>query len=219
MKIRQFLTIVMVILTLTIGLNSCNLLSSKKYKKAIEQADSFFNKKKYNDAKNYYAQAKELKPDDKYPVQRIKEIDKIIKLQKVNAQYKKEIQAADKLFGQESYNDAKNNYMKASELKPKEKYPKDQINKIDVVLAEIQAQQEFLNNPYHIVVGCFAVESNATKLHDKLMSEGYKSRIIPMYGGKYSAVTINSYNENRIAYNDLGEAKSKFVDGAWVYKK
>jgi len=218
MKTRLPLIITIAVLTLTIGLNSCSLLSTKKYEKAIEQADSFFNENKYDDAKTYYAQAQELKPDDKYPAQKIKEINNIVKAQSVEAQYKKELESADKLFAQESYNDAKTTYLKASKLKPNEKYPNEQISKINEVLAEIQAQQEFLNNPYHIVVGCFAVELNATRLYEKLLSEGYQSRIIPMYSGKYSAVTVNSFPKNSAAYNNLNDIKSKFVEGAWVYK-
>ena len=56
------------------------------------------------------------------------------------------------------------------------------------------------------------------ELNEKLLNEGYKSRIIPMYSGKYHAVTINSFAGNTAAYNNLNSIKEKFQDGAWVYK-
>ncbi len=218
MNTRLTIFTITAILSLTIGFSSCSLMSGSKYKKAIEQADKHFSEKQYKNAKTYYTQAQEFKPKDTYPAQKIKEINNILKAQSIAAQYKKTLTEADKLFKQEAYNDAKAAYLKASKLKTKEKYPKEQISKIDATLAEIKTQKEFLNNPYHIVIGCFAVEANATKLNEKLISEGYKSRIIPMYGGKYNAVTINSFPGNSDAYNNLNSTKEKFQDGAWVYK-
>ncbi len=219
MNTRLTILTIIAALSLTIGLGSCSLMSGAKYKKAIEHADKNFNEKQYTDAKIFYTQAQDIKPKDEYATQKIKDIDNIIKAQSIATQYKKTLAEADKLFEQESYSDAKTAYLKASKLNTKEKYPKEQINKIDAILAEIQAQKEFLNNPYHIVIGCFAVKANASKLNEKLISEGYKSRIIPMYSGKYNAVTINSFSGNSDAYNNLNSTKEKFQGGAWVYKK
>lgn len=219
MKTRRTILTIAAVLSLSITFNACSLLSGKKYKEAIEQADKHFANKQYKEAKTFYVQAQEFKPDDEYPAQRIEEIDKILKAQKIEAQYKKTITKADELFKQEAYEEARAAYVKASELKPGKNYPKEQISKIEATLAEIQAQKEFLNNPYHIVIGVFAVESNATRLNEKLLAEGYKSRIIPMYGGKYNAVTINSFPGITPAFNNLNNAKEKFQEGAWVYKK
>ncbi|MBI9068027.1 MAG: hypothetical protein JEZ09_12090 [Salinivirgaceae bacterium] len=218
MKKRRVILTIAALISLTIAFNSCDLMSGKKYKKAIEQADKHFAEKQYESAKTFYVQAQEFEPNDTYPAQKIEEINKILKAQSIAVQYKKNITEADQLFKQEAYNEAKTAYSKASKLKTKEIYPKEQISKIDVILAEIKEQKEFLANPYHIVIGCFAVEANATKLNEKLLSEGYKSRIIPMYGGKYQAVTINSFTGNTAAYNNLNSIKEKFQDGAWVYK-
>lgn len=219
MKTRRIIFTLTALISLAITFNSCGLMSGKKYKKAIEQADKHFNEKQYEKAKTFYVQAQEFKPKDTYPSQRIEEITSILNAQNIEAKYKKHITEADKLLNQEAYSEAKSAYTKASKLKAKENYPKEQISKIEAILAEIQEQKEFLANPYHIVIGCFAVEANATKLNAKLLSEGYKSRIIPMYSGKYHAVTVNSFPGNTAAYNNLNSVKEKFQDGAWVYKK
>ncbi len=212
------LTFSIAIFALSIGLSSCSFFTNKKFKEAITNADAYFAKKKYNDAKTYYTTALELKPEDKYPAQRIGEIDAIFKAQKLNAQYKKELADADKLFKEEKYRKAKSKYVKTLKIKPNEKYPQEMLDKLDKIIAEIEKQEEFMKNPYHIVVGCFTVENNATRFNKELLEQGYKSRVISMSGGRYDAVTINSFPENRNAYNNLANAKEKFGGEAWIFK-
>lgn len=218
MKTRGVILTITALICFTISFNSCGLMSGKKFKQAIEQADKHFGEKQYENAKKFYVQALEFKPDDKYPSKKIEEINEILKAQSVDAQYKSTISEADNLFKQEAYNEAKSTYAKSLKLKANEEYPKEQIQKIDIILAEIKEQEQFLANPYHIVIGCFAVEANATKLNAKLLSEGYKSRILPLYGGKYNAVTISSFEDNTAAYNNINEIKDKIQGEAWVYK-
>lgn len=52
--------------------------------------------------------------------------------------YNNHIEEADKLLKEKKYNEAKERYKKAFDLKPNEGYPKAQIDKIDKMLAEIE---------------------------------------------------------------------------------
>jgi len=206
-----------VVLFLLAGLSSCNFKANKEYKNAIETGDSFLTEKKYDDAKASYTKAAEIKPDETYPKEKITEIDNILTKKKEEA-YKLQVKNGDDLFGNKSYNEAKAAYAKASQMKPKENYPKEKIQEIDKILAEIKKQEEYKKYPYHIIVGCFTVESNATKLNAKLLAEGKNSRIIKMRNGRFDAVTYASYQTIHESYNNLKEAQAQFGEEAWVYK-
>ena len=76
------------------------------------------------------------------------------------------------------------------------------------------------NYRYHIIVGCFEVENNATKYHEMIMSKYNKSsRSIPILNGKMDAITYKSYKTMREAYNEVQKAKDIITVGAWVMYK
>ena len=69
---------------------------------------------------------------------------------------------------------------------------------------------------YYLVAGCFKVRENADRLHDKLLNEGYDSRILPFYN--MSMVTYNGYEtreEAQIALNRIVQEPGKEL--TWVY--
>lgn len=217
MRSFNFLTYVILLLMIT-SFASCDYFKTNKaYKEAIEQADAALTKENYKQAKTLYTKAADYKPEETYPKDKIKEINKILLKQKAS-KYKAQVKNADNLFNKKSYDKAKASYGKASKLMPKEKYPKEMIQKINKILADIKKQKEYENYPYHIVVGCFMVESNATRMHKKLKAEGYNSRIIEMPNGRFDAVTLASYPSLTEGYNNLKEAQEKFGEEVWVYK-
>ena len=117
-----------------------------EYNQYIASADRMFNSKKYEQAKENYNKALQLKPDEFYPKQKISEIDKILAdlaaKQKLEQEYQSAIKEADALFGQKKYNEAKSKYTAASQLKPDESYPKQKISEIDKILADLAAKQK-----------------------------------------------------------------------------
>ncbi len=112
----------------------------EQYNAAIAQADENFTLKNYEDSKLSYTAALALKPKEKYPKDKIAEINGIVQqLAKTDADYQKAIIKADALFQQKNYENAKIAFADAGNLKPAETYPPEMIGKIDVLLAE-QAQ-------------------------------------------------------------------------------
>jgi len=112
----------------------------EQYNAAIAQADENFAIKNYEDSKVAYAAATALKPKEKYPKDKIAEINGILQqLAKTDADYQKAIAKADGLFQQKDYEKAKTAFADAGILKPAETYPPEMVGKIDVLLAE-QAQ-------------------------------------------------------------------------------
>lgn len=222
MKIKAFTmtNIKVVILSLVLSsmfiISSCNMKANKEYKTSIELADDLFNKKEYDNSKLNYIKAAEFKPEEKYPQECISKIDAILIKKKLEDDFASAIKSGDKQFAEKDYSNAKVSFEKALSLKKGEKHSIEMIEKINELVAEIKRQEELDKYPYHIIVGCFKVESNSTKLNQKLMENGNESRIIPIAGGKYNAVSVSSYPDIRSAYNNIAQVKANFGEEVWV---
>lgn len=123
------------------------------YQAAIKGADDAFNKADYETARTGYNQALGLKPKEKYPPQQLAAIDKKLdelakqaeeerKAAEQEAAYQAVIAAADGALQQENFDEAKKKYNEALGLKPKEKYPADQLTLIAKQVAEKAKQAE-----------------------------------------------------------------------------
>lgn len=117
-------------------------LKRKQYDDAIAEADNAFNSKIYDKAKNYYQTASQIFPDEKYPKDRLLEINTLLS-QMENAQkaYSEAIAKADALFEKSNYQEARTYYTNASAIKPAEQYPKDKIAQIDKFLGDMQQKE------------------------------------------------------------------------------
>ena len=123
----------------------------RKYANLIMQADRFFSANSYTTSKENYTEALALKPEETYPKDKIAEIDRILEQQAIDEKYRSVIVVADGHFRTQSYDDARLQYEIALGVKPDEKYPKEQIQKIDAIrenerqqLAQEQANAEDL---------------------------------------------------------------------------
>jgi len=120
-----------------------------EYNAKIKEADGLYNTKKYAEALASYEQALAIKPTEKYPANRINEIDGILKAEKASAQqnqqaeqeYQNLITAADNLFGQKKYEEAMARYQEALSKK-QEQHPKDQIVKCQTEIARLKKEAE-----------------------------------------------------------------------------
>ncbi|MFV0378259.1 MAG: hypothetical protein ACK5JD_13275 [Mangrovibacterium sp.] len=132
------------------------LALEQAYKAAIARADGFFNKNDFTQAKLGYEEALQLKNSDSYATAQLVLIDQRLKelaqaeanRQKLDADYAARIAEADQAFAAQNYNGAKPVYLQASALKPTEKYPVDQVAKIDNILKQL-AEQADLDTRYN----------------------------------------------------------------------
>lgn len=117
----------------------------EEYAKAIASGDKSFNTNNLQLALLDYKKASGLKPEEKYPQQRIKEINDRLALQKQKDDaYNKAIQLADQHFKASKYADAKKSYQDALVVNPEQVYPKNRITEIDGLLARIlKSQQDY----------------------------------------------------------------------------
>lgn len=122
-----------------------------QYNSLIATADNNFNQKQYPVSRDNYVKASQIKPNEQYPKQRIAEIDKLLLASKANDdKYKGYITIADKAFTAKQYNQAKDNYKLALNIKPAEQYPNQRIAEIDALLLAMASQKDKeLNDAYN----------------------------------------------------------------------
>jgi len=118
--------------------------NDKAYNEAIAKAEKLFGEDQLVPAKMQFQVAQTLKPDEKLPPERIKAIDALLAQRKqdelaksqrdIDERYRQALSVADNSFREKSYNSAISQYQKASQIKPLEQYPKDQIALIDKLI-------------------------------------------------------------------------------------
>ena len=163
-----------------------------QYASLITAADKFLGDKSYETAKTQYQSASVLKPEETYPKGKITEINQVLetlaKQKALDDQYTAKITAADKLFTEKSYTDAKSQYQLASTLKPDEKYPKDRITEIDNALKDL-AKQKALDEQYAAAIAK-ADNSFAAKTWDQAKKD---------YGDASAVKPNEAYPRDKIA--------------------
>ncbi len=136
-----------------------NELSAKQleenYKAAIAKGDAALSSKDYNNAKSAYNEALGLKPNEKYPKDKLAEIDRLLAAEmsakELNDKYNAAIDKADAAFGKQDYSAAKDAYNEALGLKPAETYPKVKLAAIDKILADLAADKA-LTEKYNALI-------------------------------------------------------------------
>ena len=135
------------------------------YNATIASADNYFNIEEYDNARNEYRAALDVKPEEAYPQQRINEIGTILaQLSEAQKAYEDAIALGDREFNREAFDAAKTAFANAKSAKPDETYPDEMIARIDSIvetraqlaaeaeaaeqarLAAIQAEKESLYN-------------------------------------------------------------------------
>ena len=111
------------------------------YQQLVSKADELFKTEKYEEAIIYYEKAIDADPYSDYPDKQIMECEKRIANKNTNdSKFTKLIADADVNFNNKNYLPAKNNYQKASAIKPSEQYPKTKLIEIDKILADADAK-------------------------------------------------------------------------------
>ncbi len=112
--------------------------SEKRYNESIVAADNYFQQGNYNDAVIKYQVANSIKPNEKYPQQKIAECNGYIaeNLKRLSEEYAIAIADADKLYASKIYDKAIVAYRKAGNTKPDETYPGEMIDKISRYIIE-----------------------------------------------------------------------------------
>ena len=176
-------------------------LTLQRYQQAVERADRLFEEQSYQEALKAYQQAASIKPDETYPDVQIGKINNILanleakdqRQKALEEQYRQTIAKADELFNAEDYQQARVRYKQASEIKPDESYPVEQMEAIDQIFKQRRLDEE-------------QAYRQAVEKADDLFSDEKYSRAIGQYeqaltirpGADYPQAQIDKIN-NRMA--------------------
>lgn len=177
-----------------------------RYKQLISDGSRLLTGKEYEDARQKYSEALELKPKEELPQNKIEEIDSILRkiaqknkreewaaqqeLKRKTAEYDSLIALADGAFGSDQYTDAINLYKKADGVFEGKEYPRQKISEIESLLAEIEQRKRDYEK--HIKNG------------DKLFAEGALNKAVEQYQKALSLNNEESYPRDQILeINDL----------------
>ncbi|MCK9422563.1 MAG: hypothetical protein M0Q38_08200, partial [Bacteroidales bacterium] len=154
---------------------------NEKYAVTIAKADQLLTSKTFDQAKSEYGNASAMKPEEKYPKEKINQIDSVLasmaRQKALDEEYSAVITDADTKFSSKSFELAKTGYLKALALKPGEQYPEDRIAETDKALTDA-ARLKAIDAQYTAALGTA----------DKLLNE-------------------KSYEQAKTAYIDAGKIK------------
>lgn len=162
----------------------------QNYRRSVKSADSLLDLKEYKLAKAEYNLALTLKPNEKHPKNKLKEIDAYFaeRQKAFEADYSKMVAKADSLFDATQYIQAKDQYAFALTVKPDDEYPKQKLEEIDHQLNLLEAEKK-LNTTYQELID----EA------DNLFSNGHYDLATKKYAEAQTVKSIEDYPQQRIA--------------------
>lgn len=116
------------------------------------------------------------------------------------------------------------------EILPKDTATKDSV-KIETIVQETEPITEpaemsasatqfgYSNDKFYMVVGSFLTESYAQKYAEKILQMGYEPQIIQSPYQDYYRVSARSYNDYKLAVNDISSFRNNVTPRAWVHVK
>lgn len=115
---------------------------NRLYQEYIALADEYFGNKMYNVSRAWYYKAWDVKQDESYPQQQINEINRIVGgllLSQRDRDFQNFVNLADSTLRENQLAVSRGWYNRALSVKPNESYPKEQLQVIEVLIAERMA--------------------------------------------------------------------------------
>jgi len=195
-----------------------NSAANKAYTETMEKAEKALKDDQLSSAKMQFQMAQSIKPDEKLPAQRIKEIDALIDQRnkdrlantqrELDEKYRQAISIADNSYHDKSYSIAKLQYQQALLIKPEESYPKTQIALMDKLMNEAKPVETYVIK---------LPEIEPAKPAEKLIYNPQESaQATEARAQKYN--TITDYDEAIKKADDLFGVKDYTVARFYYYK-
>src|SRR5690554_3184263 len=122
----------------------------EEYNQSITRADMFFNQNSIEAARDKYEEALRLFNDEQYPKDQLakinKKLDEQSEIRQRRENYNRAVEAGDKHFDNEEYEQAIEKYREAITYESASTYPSDRIAMAKSRLEEIQAEKEKKEN-------------------------------------------------------------------------
>ena len=191
----------------------------KKYKSAVANGNMSMKFKNFGEAKTFYTEASELKPDEQYPRDKLAEIQRLLDIEKRNSEvaakvnYDTKIREADDAFSAREYALSKEKYKEALVLIPGKKYPEDKLLELVGLLeieeknrAEAAAKAKQLDDRYRAAI---------VKADDELASKNfYEAKRIYQAAMKLKPEEEYPKNQIDIVDNKIEEQRNSKAEEA-----
>ena len=190
--------------------------AESQYYELVARGNTAFNRENYEEAKDLYVQALEVRPDDEVSTRRIAVIDSIMALpeqegeeapETVVEEIRKEPAAEEEI--REEDTPPVEEVSESDKPEPEKPVKKDSMEK----------KKAAVEYKYHIIVGAFENMDNALKYSRKLKERGVDSRTVPISGGKMTAVTYGSFNNKEEAVRELRRVQREVDRNAWLLER
>lgn len=123
-------------------------VQNAEYKKLVRRADSCFEIKAWDCAKDFYLKAVSVKPTEPYARDQAKTCNyNIVAKNAMEQNYKNAVRLGDSCFAIKSWACARTNYQSALNIRPEEKYPADRLK-----LCDEKMKKEVVSERYAIVI-------------------------------------------------------------------
>lgn len=114
----------------------------RRFNGFVSEGDRLFNMQDYRKSREQFFWANIIKPDEKYPKDKLKELDELIKdLERKERLYQRSVKSADSLYNLKEYQAAMNEYLYASGLLPREAYPRNRVDQINKIFEAARKEQ------------------------------------------------------------------------------
>ena len=202
--------------------NAANAANNLAYVAKMKEAKTAFDSKDYTNAKLKYEEAVGLKPGERAPKDKLKEISNIFEKQ---ARYDAFIKEADAKFATADWVGAKAKYLAAKNL-INESYPTEQIAKVNEKLAE-QSQEKQKKTKYDGLIARGNANFSSKKLD--LAKSNYQEALglydeqLPKDQLAKIEVLLkkqNEENQKKAEFDDLmAQGQKHYVNNDWVQAK
>jgi tetratricopeptide (TPR) repeat protein len=182
---------------------------TRRYNNYISEGNRLFNMQNYKEAREQYFWANVLKPDERYPLTRIKETDEQIReLERKLKLFNKSITTADSLLRLNQYQQALNEYLYASGLLPAENYPRNKINEINSIFQTARKEQKEFENTIEKADQLYMIQDyNAAII-------AYKTALEMRPGDRYTASMIDRINAMADDQRSLESIYAQVIENA-----
>ena len=170
--------------------------SSGNYEAIILRAEQLLDQKDYRQAKAEYENALRIRPDANYPRIKLQQIREVFADPDDTRRYNNYISEGDRLFNQQNYKEAREQYFWSNILKPDERYPLNRLKETDEQIREVERRKKLFDRSISAADSLFRLNQYQMALNEYL----YASGMLP----------AESYPRNRInEINNIFEAARK----------
>jgi tetratricopeptide (TPR) repeat protein len=114
----------------------------QQFNEIMANAEAAFGRSEFQMALDGFREALALKPENQLVKDRIGETEEMIRQLEQKQQFDALVARADQDFEQEEYEQAKTGYQDALAILPQEAHPQNQIQRIDQILAQLEAERQ-----------------------------------------------------------------------------